>query len=184
MATPPDDSRDRFDPTRQAFWKDVLQRLAPRIRAYVAKTRCSDDEVEEITFDVIAELVEREATFVLSDDLWRFTLPILRNCCSVAVRRWRREAHGGGDSLDLLESKPPEEREDYNSHLRIWFREALAALSPQERLAIGHHILHNRGYHDIAAAMETSEGNVRRHVSGGLKRLRERGSPPPDTEKE
>lgn len=52
--------------------------------------------------------------------------------------------------------------------------ELLAALPPEQRLAVEARVLHERGYEEIAAELELSQAAVRQRVSRGLGTLRAR----------
>jgi RNA polymerase sigma-70 factor (ECF subfamily) len=61
------------------------------------------------------------------------------------------------------------------STARTW----LHRLAPDQRDAITAHVIHERGYEDLALASHTSEAVVRKRVSRGLAAVRPRMGPRP-----
>lgn len=180
MAEPrQEDSSQSSEQGRQAFWDGALRSLSPRICRYVARTGCSPEDLAEIAADVVAELAIRERAFMASADLWEFALPIVRESCRAAVARWRREFAAPADVFETPDGTTWEAREQYYERLRAWSLAALTLLPPKQAAAVELHIMRGQSYSDVAGAMRTAEGAVRRNVSAGLERLREAAPPPP-----
>jgi RNA polymerase sigma-70 factor (ECF subfamily) len=57
-----------------------------------------------------------------------------------------------------------------STRARVW----VERLTPEQRDAITAHVIHGRGYEDIARAAHTSEAVVRKRVSRGLAAIRQR----------
>ena len=63
------------------------------------------------------------------------------------------------------------ERLDFEAHER-WLEDMLASLPAADRDAILAHVVHDRGYAEIAESVECSQSVIRQRVSRGLGRLR------------
>lgn len=143
---------------REAFWELAIDSLTPQLRGYIAKSRCSVGESDEIISDVFADIVALEGAFVVCADQWEFVLPIVRDGCANAQRRWRRELPASA-----------------------WASAALQRLPPKQRDALQQHVLEDRSYFDVATTMHSSQAAARFNVHAALRRLHEAvtDDPPP-----
>ena len=93
---------------------------------------------------------------------------------AAAERRARRRL--GMERIELLDA----DIERINAlgpwtSARVW----VERLAPEQRDAITAHVIHGRGYEELAEASHTSEAVVRKRVSRGLAAVRQRMGPRP-----
>lgn len=55
--------------SRELFWRSLIGRFDVRLRAYLGRTGCSDDRVEEVLWDVWALAAEHEEELRLADEV-------------------------------------------------------------------------------------------------------------------
>jgi RNA polymerase sigma-70 factor (ECF subfamily) len=93
---------------------------------------------------------------------------------AAAERRARRRL--GMERIELLDA----DIERINAlGESITARAWLERLAPDQRAAITAHVIHERGYEEIAEASHTSQAVVRKRVSRGLAAVRQRMGPRP-----
>jgi RNA polymerase sigma factor (sigma-70 family) len=159
---------------------DAFVRFYDRYEAAVAGfflARVVDPEVAaDLTAEVFANVLAASGRYREHGPTaagWIFT--IARNTLGKSVRRGRvedsaRRRLGSGvvelsdDTLQRLESADGER----------WVAEVLAQLPQSERDAVRERVLEERPYQEIAADLRTSELVIRKRVSRGLSRLRDR----------
>lgn len=157
---------------RETFWTEARASLWPRLYGFVTKSECSCDEAEEIVMDVIGELALRESEFIACSSRWEFVLPIVRDRCARAQQRWRHEMLAVGDPFEAPDPTLTEERERNSLRRVVWLRNALRLLPPKQREAIQLHMVEGRSYREVATAIQSSEGAVRKNTHVAMERLR------------
>jgi DNA-directed RNA polymerase specialized sigma24 family protein len=160
------------DCVREAYWASIVQLLAPRLRRYIATSKCSADEREEIIWDVLAELASHEAELVSSESPWEVVLPLVRKQCAQFVNRRRRELPATHNAFESAHADETAVEEQYVARLTNWTNIALLSIPPKQRTALCLHVLEGRTYQEVAFAMRSSEGAARFNVHAALKRLR------------
>jgi DNA-directed RNA polymerase specialized sigma24 family protein len=167
------------DQPREEFWRDLIARFNPRIRAYCRTLRCSNDDVEELLWDVWQEAAASECTLAASTDHWPILQLHARRVCARRSRWLRRERtlydnHGAlqNDSGDVT---------DNQQILRKWADQLLRVLPEKQRTAIEYRCRWGWPYWAVAAALDSAEPTARVHVGRGLRHLRvlARRFPPP-----
>lgn len=165
---------------REEFWRDLIGRFNPRLRAYCHTLRCSDDDAEEILWDVWQEATASEPSLVASSDQWPILQLLVRRACAVRVRGWRRERplHDQGLTAEMIDG---DEALEYQHALRSWTHQLLCELPEKQRIAVEYRCRWGWPYWAVAAAMDSAEPTTRVHFALGLRRLRSlaRRSPPP-----
>jgi DNA-directed RNA polymerase specialized sigma24 family protein len=171
---------------REKFWRDLIFHFDRRLRAYLRCGRWSDQEVEELLWEVWSMAVEVEDTLAASRDRW----PVLRELAARAssrllrVRRRERLSRCWADDgtvLDVWQLVDAELDSVETEPLRIWTAAVLMQLSEQQRLAVDYRYRWGWPYWAVAAAIDIAEPTARVHASRGLERLRkiaERCPPP------
>lgn len=163
----------RSDP--QAFGRFYDRYEGAVVGYFTRRTR-----VPEVAADLIAEVFARALAGAgryrpdaPTAAVWLFA--IARNTLAGSVRRGQVEARArrriGVATIEL--------QEDSLARLTTadgerWVRELLDSLPADQREAIRARVLDERGYADIARELRTSELVVRKRVSRGLARLRQR----------
>lgn len=170
----------RPDREREQFWRDLTGRFDRRLRAYCRTLRCSDDEVEDILWDVWQEATAAEAALDALADPWPILQSLVRRVCAIRLRGWRRECPLDGESV-IAQTANDEEVLESREALRVWADHLLGELPEQQRLAIDFRFRWGWPYWAVSAAIDVSEPTARVHVARGLRRIRAlaRRSPPP-----
>jgi DNA-directed RNA polymerase specialized sigma24 family protein len=167
---------------REAFWAEFKRVFMPRIRAYIAKSGCSRDEVDELAAATLADLALIEATLVVRAPDWSLVKPLVRRACADAARRWRHELLVPVSRLDGRAAPPSSgARELYLERLRAWADRLTSQLPPSQRKALKLRVLESRSYAQVARALSVSEGAARFSVYAALRSLRHavESFPPP-----
>lgn len=168
---------------REEFWERVIRKVGPRIRAYIAKSGCVPEEVEELAADVFVVLVELEEDFVACNADWKFVHPILRRICAAAVRRRRHELPLSDAAVSSIPSAPSSDvSEAHLEQVRIWGVNLIRALPFKQRKAFRLCVLESRSCAEAAAMTGSSGAAVRFNLYAARKRLRQlaQGCPPPE----
>lgn len=170
----------RSDREREELWRDLIRSFDPRLRAYCRTLRCSDDDAEDILWDVWQEATASESNLKASSDPWSILQLLARRACAARVRTWRRERPLDDENLSV-ETSDDDPALENRFALRIWSDRLLGGLPEKQRLAIDFRFRWGWPYWAVAAAIDTAEATARVHVARGLRRLRSlaRRSPPP-----
>lgn len=167
----------RSDP--EAFGR-FYDRYEAAVVGYFMRRTAAPEIAADLTAEVFAQAMAAAGRYRpqgATAAVWLFA--IARNTLASSFRRGRVEARGRRrigmaaieleqDSLERLTTAEGER----------WVREMLDGLPPEQREAIRARVLDERGYADIARELRTSELVVRKRVSRGLAKLRERMEEP------
>ena len=106
-------------------------------------------------------------------DFCTWYLTIVRNACNRIYRRGQRGVDWPSlDDLDEIIATPLEQLIDRDE--RSYLRGAIDVLPPQQSRVVRMHCLEGRSHTEIAGELDIAEVTVSRHLSDGLKNLRER----------
>lgn len=159
-----------------------MEAYGRRLRAYARHTRCSEDEVEEILWDVWALAADSESSFVHVSDAWPLLKALVQPVCAARVRNWRREVRADplGSMSDLSHAGLAAQLA-MQAAWDSWWDGAWKCLGRQERLAVDFRFRWGWDYPYIAAGLEVNESTARSYVARGLARLRNYAEefPPP-----
>lgn len=165
--------------SRELFWRSLIGRFDVRLRAYLGRTGCSDDRVEEVLWDVWALAAEHEEELRLADEVWPTLHDLLKRAWAARRRHWRRESRFERQMDDSRLREPDPQLWDDATY--EWVASALAALPKRQRAAVDFRFRWEWPYWAIAAALDTTEVSARVLVSRGLSALRRMSlSPEPD----
>lgn len=158
------------DAARETFWRDLVARFERRARPYCRRLRCSEDEIDEILWDLWQEATEHEQALAASIDQWPLLRCLLRQLCAARARSWRREFPLSEKHADVENTEPdgPVEAQDPGESIG----RLLGDLPEKQRLAVDFRCRWGWPYWAVAAALDTSEPTARVHVARGLARLR------------
>lgn len=170
------------DQAREAFWRELIARFDPRLRAYCRTLRCSEDDIEDILWDIWQEATASKPTLATSNDQWPILHLLARRICATRARWWRRECPLD-DNDHVTASIDPGELLDSQQELRVWADQILGRLPEKQRLAIEYRCRWGWPYWAVAAALDSAEPTARVHVARGLRHLRTltQQSPPPNS---
>lgn len=160
-----------FEELVYRYDKQVLSMAA----SYVSTSEDAKDIYQEVFLRVFRGLKRFELRSEFSTWLYRITTNV---CLSHRARR-KRHAHASihdGESDDEAHGVPDEVRPDrqaLGSEISDRVRQALAKLSPQQRMVFT--LRHYEGYkiREIAVMMNCADGTVKKYLFTGTRRLRE-----------
>lgn len=161
----------RSERQRELLWRDLIVRFDRRLRAYCRTLRCSDDEVEDILWDVWQEATAEESRLGASADAWPILQSLVRRACAVRLRDWRRECPLDEERVIAQPVDDAEVFENRNT-MRAWADHLLGELSEKQRLAVDFRFRWGWPYWAVAAAIDATEPTARVHVARGMCRLR------------
>lgn len=152
----------------------LFDRLAPRVKGYLLKLRCSEMQAEEIVQEVMLTVWQKAATFDRSKaqvTTWTFT--VARNRF---IDRMRRVRDGLLDPEDpsLAPSAPvaaDEMVELQQRKLRV--REAIDRLPKDQQSVIRMSFIEGRSHQEIADACELPLGTVKSRMRLAFAKLRD-----------
>lgn len=158
---------------RESFWAHLLVEMQHRIRSYVRRTRLSDEEVEEIVWDVWQVAVEHEPELSVPEP-WPVLRGIARTLCNEHVGRRRRERVPWGD-LGSRESDVLRSSAILSSDALVWLSRAISELPYKQRLVAEYRLLRRLPFRVVAEVIGTSEVTARVHAMRAVARLRHEG---------
>jgi RNA polymerase sigma factor (sigma-70 family) len=159
----------RGDESREEFWRALIAVLNPRLRAYLRRMRCNEEDIEEIVWDIWEEVANSESSGESTDDQWVVVESILRRNCARRARQWRHERPLDPDEqIQMCHDETSLDLAD----LRTWANQLLGELPPQQRLAVDLRCRWGWPYWAVAAALDAAEPTARVHVARGLHQLR------------
>lgn len=159
------------DRDRDAFWCDLIDRFHRRLRAYCRRMSSSDEDVEEVLWDIWQDAVALEGTLTTATNQWPILHELARRACATRMRRWRREYPLEEVSAAIEErlADDPEGRRECGTPVEG----LLSCLPHQQRLAVDFRYRWGWPYWAVAAALDTTEPTARVHAARGLRRLRQ-----------
>lgn len=159
------------DRARDTFWRDLISRFNPRLRAYCRSLCPSDDQIEELLWDIWAEAAAHEPALAAASDQWPVLHVIARRVCAMQAKVGRRECPLNHDVPTEAEDDS-RDAVDNQRLLRAWIDHLLDELPQQQRAAVDYRYRWNWPYWAVAAALDVEEPTARVHVTRGLRRLR------------
>jgi RNA polymerase sigma factor (sigma-70 family) len=156
---------------RESNWNRLIATFDSRIRAYLRFVPCSQDEAEEILWDVWAMAAEEEAE-MMGTDPWPAIVRLIRAACRSRAGTWRHEQ--AGDKAAALAEPRQDTGESVvdDTDLLADVENALASLPATQRAAVDYHYRWGWPYQIVAAALDCTEVTARVHAHRGLTRLR------------
>ena len=164
---------------RDRFWTKVIAKYDRRLRGYCRRVRCTDDEINQIVWDVWQEATDHETQLAESGDQWPVLHAIVRARCAAHVQTYRHEVPFENQDV-AVEDNAVDDADERRQRMQEWAVEALERLPDKQRRAVDYRFRWGWSYDIVAAALETAEPTARVHVARALRRLREiaRESPP------
>ncbi len=160
---------------REIFWRELRREIEPRLRGYLRRIRCDDlDDIENLIWDIWADLCDREPDVNLQGDAWTLILPFVRERCAAYVRRRRHEVCFSTRELDSIVDHAPVDEADAEQDIaiRTWLLTLLSQLPERQRVAITCRIQRGLPYRLVALEIGAPEATARVYVKRGLSTLR------------
>lgn len=170
----------------ESAFEELVYRYDRRVLSIALSFTRDADDAKDIYQEVFLRVHKALPRFEFGSEFSTWLYRIVMNVC-LSYRK--REAGRAVASLDALSERDPEfshgealpashgaspDRIAQDSEIRRHVLEAIAALSPQERLVFT--LKHLEGYklREIAAMMDCTEGTVKRYLFTAVAKLRQR----------
>ncbi len=160
-----------------AAYSAFYRRHLPATLAYLVRETQDREQSADLAAEVFSAVLLAAARYEpRGDSALPWVIGIARNKLLMSFRRGRIEAR----ARQKLGMEPVELTDESLERVELLAGEgageletALEQLPDLEREAVRSHVVHELGYSEIAAELQTSEMVVRKRVSRGLKKLRE-----------
>ena len=141
-------------------------------RVCYSYTRGRDDALD-VTQDVFVKAFTRLDSFRGTGSFQAWLMRVTHRESLNWRRRHRRDPTGEKFTQDLLPPSPPNQEDLVQQHeTRALLEAALAHLNPRQRLAVSLRYFGQQHLHEIAKALDCSEGNVKNLLFRSLLKLR------------
>lgn len=156
---------------REVWWRELVRRYDPRMRAYARRAQFRGLEVDEIAADVCAMAVEHEGDLRSAGEPWDVLVQDLRQVCAERMRIRRHEI-AWSDAAGP--PAPTSDERDSSQFEQVWAQveRALAGLPRRQRDIMRWRYWHDWSYERIAAKLGIRAATVRWHHAEGMKELR------------
>ena len=161
---------------RERFWLSLTVRYGYRLRAYARKTRCDDDQADDLVRELWALAVSCEDELLACAEPWQKLRCLMARVCAAYIRQVRRDRRIEYRASELAADGCPD-RDCSNGEIQeqaSWDRVTLAmqSLTARQRDAVILRHLWGWPYWAVAAGLGVHEATARVHVLHGLRKLR------------
>jgi RNA polymerase sigma-70 factor (ECF subfamily) len=163
-----------LDGDQRAFEK-LFRRLAPRLRAFFARSFRGHEPVQELVQQTFLQLHRARGQFHRDAKVRPWVFTIAGSVRIDELRRRRRVPESAGvEELESLEDSSPAADDQLSAHHDAKdMRDAVERLAPSLRVVLQLHRFEELTFAEIAGILKTSEGAVRVRASRAYALLRE-----------
>ncbi|HLK60255.1 MAG TPA: sigma-70 family RNA polymerase sigma factor [Chthonomonadaceae bacterium] len=176
--TPPEVTDETLAKAAQAGDTTAFAALAARYRevAYAYAYAClrNRDEAEDTVQEAFVRIYQALGRFRSSECWGAWTMRIVRNLCTDALRRRRRKNFPLEEASEVSDRGPSPEQFMLASARTRELNAAIAALPEKYRIPLLMHYGSGRTYREIALALGLSESTIGGRLAGALRLLRRR----------
>jgi RNA polymerase sigma-70 factor, ECF subfamily len=176
--TPPEVTDEALAKAAQAGDTSAFAALAARYRevAFAYSYAClrNRDEAEDTVQEAFVRMYQALGRFRSSECWGAWTMRIVRNLCTDALRRRRRKSLPLDEANEMRDSAPSPEQFTLATARTQELNAAITALPEKYRIPLLMHYASGRTYREIALALGLSESTIAGRLAGALRVLRRR----------